>query len=100
MTDDYAGAALLTADYIHRSPIGQLWLGSGEPDLGYRFNSYACKIWSATIQCECFLAAHNKELKDEAMTIARNAAAALMKYSRPEGEPLAFFPLFFISSEE
>ena len=92
VTDDYVGAAIKAAEYIHKSPIGQLWLGSGEPDLSYRFNSYACKIWSATIQCECFLAAHDKELKEEAMTIARNAAAALMKYSRPEGEPLAFFP--------
>ncbi len=92
VSDDYAGAALKAAEYIHRSPIGQLWLGSGEPDLSYRFNSYACKIWSATIQCECFLATRNKELKDEALAIARNAAAALMKYSRPAGEPLAYFP--------
>ena len=92
VSDDYYGAALKAAEYIHTSPIGQLWLETGEPNLGYRFNCYACKIWSATIQCECFLAANREDLKDEALTIARNAAAALMKYSRPEGEPLAYFP--------
>ena len=100
VSDDYSGAALKAAEYIHNSPIGQLWLASAEPNLGYRFNCYACKIWSAIVQCECFLAAHNKELKDDALTVARNAATALMKYARPEGEPLAYFPPTYFHGEE
>ena len=100
VSDDYAGAALRAAEYIHNSPIGQLWLETGEPNLGYRFNCYACKIWSATIQCECFLADRREDLKEEALTVARNAAAALMKYSRPEGEPLAYFPPTYFRGDE
>ena len=100
VSDDYMGVALRAAEYIHNSPIGQLWLVNGEPNLGYRFNCYACKIWSATVQCECFLATHRKDLKEEAMTIARNAAAALMKYSRPAGEPLAYFPPTYFRGNE
>lgn len=99
-SDDYMGVALKAAEYIHNSPIGQLWLSSDEPNLGYRFNCYACKIWSAIVQCECFLASHNKEMKDDALTIARNAASALMKYARKEGEPLAFFPPTYFHGEE
>ena len=75
-----------------------MWLKTGEPDPEYRFNSYACKIWSATVQCECFLAANKPELKEDALAVARAAAAALMKYSRPEGEPLAFFPPTYFKS--
>ena len=100
VSDDYTGAALRAAEYIHNSPIGQLWLVNGEPNLGYRFNCYACKIWSATIQCECFLAANKPEFKEEALTIARNAAAALIKYSRPAGEPLAYFPPTYFRGNE
>ena len=99
-TNDYMGVALKAAEYIHNSPIGQLWLGSGEPDLGYRFNCYACKIWSGTIQCELFLAENNPEFKEDAMKVARNAAAALMKYSRPAGEPLAYFPPTYFRGAE
>ncbi|MBO4558073.1 MAG: hypothetical protein J5693_05655 [Bacteroidales bacterium] len=95
---DYAAATVKAAEYIHFSPIGQLWLKTGEPDPEYRFNSYACKIWSATVQCECFLAANKPELKEDALAVARAAAAALMKYSRPEGEPLAFFPPTYFKS--
>ena len=97
-TDDYRAAALKAAEYIHTSPIGQLWLKTGEPDLGYGYNCYACKIWSATIQTECFLAEHNQQLKEEALKVARNAAAALMKYARPQGEPLAYFPPTYFRS--
>ena len=100
VSDDYVGTAVKAAEYIHTSPIGQLWLASAEPNLGYRFNCYACKIWSAIVQCECFLATRNKDLKDDALTIARNAAAALMKYARPEGEPLAYFPPTYFHGEE
>ena len=32
-SEDYAGAALRAAEYIHSSPIGQLWLKGAEPDL-------------------------------------------------------------------
>ncbi|MBP5504733.1 MAG: hypothetical protein J6X89_01365 [Bacteroidales bacterium] len=100
VSDDYFGAALKAAEYIHTCPIGQLWLENGEPNLGYRFNCYACKIWSATVQCECFLAKNKPELKDEALKIARNAAAALMKYARPAGEPLAYFPPTYFRGNE
>ena len=97
VSNDYMGAAIRAAEYIHNSPIGQLWLVNGEPDLGYRFNSYPCKIWSATVQCECFLAAKKPEYKEAALKVARNAAAALMKYARPAGEPLAYFPPTYFS---
>ena len=100
VSDDYFGAALRAAEYIHNCPIGQLWLVNGEPNLGYRFNCYACKIWSATVQCECFLAANEPAIKGDALKIAKAAAGALMKYSRPAEEPLAYFPPTYFRGAE
>ncbi len=88
----YLEAAVKAAEWIHRSQIGSLWFESAEPNLKYPFNAYPCKIWSAIIQCECFLAKNKPELRDSALTVARNVAEALLENSLPEGDPLAYFP--------
>ena len=85
-------AAVRAAEAIHYSPIGQNWLKSPEPNLDYPFNSYACKIWSATVQVECFVAKENPAARDTAIAIARAAADCLMRHAQPDGAPLAYFP--------
>ncbi|MBQ6087232.1 MAG: hypothetical protein IJK96_04155 [Bacteroidales bacterium] len=87
----YLESAILGAEGAHRSFMVQNWL-SGSEDHFYELNGYPCKIWSATIQNECFLAAHKPELKEEALAVARIVADSLMKMSRPADAPLAYFP--------
>ena len=97
----YREAAIMGAEYLHKSAMGQSWLPGPDPSLEYRLNCYACKIWSGTIQTELFLASHKPEYKDEAMQIARNAAECLMKNAQPADAPLAFFPpTYYYTNEE
>ena len=78
--------------YVHRMPQIQHWRTSTEPDMSYSYHTYPCKIIGATIRCECMLARLRPEYRQEALETARGAAAFLMKESRPEGSPLAYFP--------
>ncbi len=88
----YREAARMAALYIHELPAIQHWLTSDEPDMSYRHNTYACKIIGATIQLEVLIAELLPRHRDEALTIARNAARFLMDQSQPADAPLAFFP--------
>ena len=88
----YAEAARMAALYIHELPAIRRWLTAAEPDMTYRHNTYACKIVGATIQLEVLVAKLLPAHREEALAIARNAARFLMDRSRPEGDPLAFFP--------
>lgn len=88
----YREAALMAARYVHSLPAIQSWKNSTEPDMSLQFNTYPCKIIGSTIITECLVAKLFPELKEEAITIAKNAASFLISQSRPVGEPLAFFP--------
>lgn len=88
----YAEAAMMAAKYAHSLPAIQSWKNSTEPDMSLVFNSYPCKIIGSTISMECLIAKLDPSLKNEALAIARNAAAFLISQSRPAGDPLAFFP--------
>lgn len=88
----YGEAARMAALHIHRLPAIQHWLTSTRPDMTYRHNTYACKIIGATIRLEVLIARLLPAHRDQALTIARNAARFLMDQSQPEGSPLAFFP--------
>lgn len=98
----YREAAVMAAEYLHKSAIGQSWLPGPDPAMEYRLNCYACKIWSGTIQTELFLASQKPEYKDEALTIARTAAECLMKNAQPADAPLAYFPptYYYTNGEE
>lgn len=88
----YRDAAIKAALYIHRMPEIQAWRKDSLPDMSYRHNTYPCKIIGATVRVETYVARNVPAVKDEAIEIARSAAAFLMSQSRPEGDPLAFFP--------
>lgn len=92
VTGDCHAAAVRAAEAIHYSPIAQNWLKGPEPNLEYPFNSYACKIWSATVQNECFVAKENPAARDTAIAVARAAADCLMRHAQPADAPLAYFP--------
>lgn len=96
---DYMEAAVRAAEAVHRSIIAQNWLKSPEPDLEYVFNCYPCKIWSATIQNECFLAEQKPALRDSALAVAHIVADCLIRHARPAGSPLAYFPPTYYRSE-
>ena len=89
---DYREAAILGALYVHLTPEIQHWIGSDEPDMAYSHNTYPCKIIGATIRNECLIARELPERRENALEIARSAAAFLMRMSRPADEPLAYFP--------
>ena len=89
---DYREAALKGALYVHLLPEIQNWIGSDLPDMAYPHNTYPCKIIGATIRNECFIARELPARRENALAVARSAAAFLIRMSHPEGHPLAFFP--------
>lgn len=78
--------------FIHNIPAIKHWSEYGEPDMTYLLNTYPCKNVSGTICCELMLSRFVPSCADEARDIALKAGEWLMKVSRPEGDPLAFFP--------
>lgn len=100
---DYEEAARMAIYYIHRMPAIQNWKTQTVPDMGYDHNTYPCKIIGATIRNEVLVAKEFPLLAEEAITMAKNAATFLIDMSRPEGDPLAFFPptyyLDYVSSK-
>lgn len=89
---DYREAAIKGALYVHLMPEIQNWIGSDIPDMAYPHNTYPCKIIGATIRNECFIARELPARRENALEVARSAAAFLVRMSHPEGHPLAFFP--------
>ena len=88
----YRESAIKAAYFIHKMPSVQYWLDHMEPDMSYNHNTYATKIIGATVINECIVAKEIPSLREEALTMARNAAEFLIAQSRPEGDPLAFIP--------
>lgn len=88
----YREAALMAMLYIHTMPQIQNWKESTVPDMSYKHNTYPNKIIGATVSAESKLAKYFPEYAEEALKIAKNAAQFLIDQSRPEGDPLEFFP--------
>ncbi|MCQ2114786.1 MAG: hypothetical protein MJZ07_01115 [Bacteroidales bacterium] len=89
----YREAAMMAALYIHNSEATKALLTSTTPDtLGYSHYTYANKIVGGLISIEAKIAKYVPSKRDDAITIARNAAQFLIDQSRPEGDPLEFFP--------
>lgn len=88
----YGQAARMALLYVHQMPQVLAWKNGPVPDMSYKHNTYANKIIGATISNECFIARLYPALREDALAIARNAAAFLISESRPEGDVLAFFP--------
>ena len=88
----YREAALMAMLYIHSMPQVKHWAESNEPDMSYKHNTYANKIIGNTVSVEAKLAKFYPEYAEEAIAIAKGAAQFLIDQSRPEGDPLAFFP--------
>ena len=89
---DYREAALKAIYNIHKWGPTQHWLNAKEPDMTFENNVYACKIVGSTIALECLVAENIPQEREEALTIARNAAQYLIDNSRPADAPLAYFP--------
>ncbi len=88
----YKESAILALRHIHNMPAIQHWKNDTTPDMTYELNTYPCKIIGSTISAEVKLAKLYPQLKDDALKIAENAARFLINKSRPEGDPLAYFP--------
>lgn len=88
----YREAAILGALYIHNRKETKSWLTDTLPDMNYDHYTYPNKIIGGLISVETKLAALVPSKRDEALTIAKNAASFLIAQSRPEGDPLEFFP--------
>lgn len=88
----YREAAVMAALYVHKMKAVQSWKESTEPDMSYDHFTYANKIIGGTVSVEAKVAALVPSLREEALQIARNAAQFLIDQSRPEGDPLEYFP--------
>ena len=97
---DYREAAVKGALYVHMMPEVQHWIGSDVPDMAYSHNTYPCKIIGATIRNECLIARELPERRENALAVARSAAAFLVRMSRPADAPLAYFPPTYYLDKE
>ena len=97
---DYREAAIKGALYIHTMPEIQHWRTSDVPDMAYSHNTYPCKIIGATVRVECLIAKLLPERRENALEVARGAAKFLVDMSRPEGDPLAYFPPTYYLDKE
>ncbi len=97
---DYREAAIKGALYIHLMPEVQHWIGSDVPDMAYSHNTYPCKIIGATIRNECLIARELPHRRENALEVARSAAAFLIAMSRPADAPLAYFPPTYYLDKE
>ena len=97
---DYREAAIKGALFVHLMPEVQHWIGSDVPDMAYSHNTYPCKIIGATIRNECLIARELPQRRENALEIARSAAAFLIAMSRPEDAPLAYFPPTYYLDKE
>lgn len=88
----YRQAARMAMLATHNMVQIQHWAENTEPDMSYQHHTYPCKIIGATIRSELLLAQELPAYRDRAVAIAGNAARFLISQSRPEGEPLAYFP--------
>ena len=88
----YLEAAKKAMLYIHNLKAIHHWRDHAEPDMSYKYNTYACKMMSATIQNECLVAQYFPALKEDALLMARHVAQFLMTLSHPKGHVLAYFP--------
>ncbi|MBQ9138427.1 MAG: AGE family epimerase/isomerase [Alistipes sp.] len=88
----YREAAILGMLYVHTMPAVQNFKHSTEPDMSYTHFTYPCKIIGAVVQVETLLAKTAPQYRDEALSIARNAAQFLIDHARKPGERLAYFP--------
>lgn len=95
----YREAARMALLAVHNMKSIRHWIDSTEPDMSYPHNSYPCKIIGATIRSEVLLARELPAYREQAEAVARNAAGFLIRMSRPEGEPLAFFPPTYYSDK-
>ncbi|MBP3773862.1 MAG: hypothetical protein ILA34_00755 [Bacteroidaceae bacterium] len=93
----YKEAALKAMLYVHRMKTIRHWEKNQTPNLGYKYNTYACKIMAATIRNECMVARYFPEERETAIQMARNVAAYLKSMSQPGGSPLAGFPPTYIN---
>ena len=89
----YRESAMMAALYIHNMEAVQKFKDSSVPDLeAYSHFTYPNKIIGSLVSVEAQIARNIPALREEALLIARNAAQFLIDQSRPEGDPLAFFP--------
>ena len=88
----YREAALKACLYVHNMPAVQHWKDSGTPDMSYPYNAYVCKIIGATVRTECLLAEELPYMRDEALSIARNAAEYLVMMADAEDTVLEGWP--------
>ena len=89
---DYREAALKACLYVHNMPAVQNWKNSRVPDMSYPYNAYVCKIIGATVRTECLLARELPHMRDEAMSIALNAAEYLVMMAESEATVLKGWP--------
>jgi len=89
---DYRDAAIRALVFVHNLPYVQHWKDHTTPDMTYPQNAYVCKVVGATVRIECLLATLKPELKEEALAIAKNAAAYLIATGEPETSFCAYFP--------
>lgn len=106
----YREAALKALVGIYNSQFAQYFIDHKEPwkNQDYKTNpdaiwyngSYLDKITGSTVSAMAILAKVLPEYKVTAIKIARNAADLLIRESRPEGTPLAYFPPTYYGDQQ
>lgn len=89
---DYKSSVLRNMDSLLAQEYYNRWKKESTPSQDYRLYCYPSKIVGSIIQAMCMYARLSAKDREDALTMARNAADYLLRTSMPEGSVLEYFP--------
>lgn len=89
---DYMSSISLNMESLLEQEYYQRWKMESIPSQDYRLYCYPSKIIGSIIQAMCIYARISEKDREDALTMARNAASYLLSTSMPAGSALEYFP--------
>ncbi len=89
---DYRSSVIMNMEFLLEQEYYRRWKTESIPSPDYRLYCYPSKIVGSIIQAMTIYARLSENEREDALTMARNAARYLLKTSQPEGSVLEYFP--------
>ncbi len=89
---DYKSSATLNMESLLKQEYYRLWKTESTPSQEYRLYCYPSKIVGSIVQAMTIYAHLSEKNREDALTMARNAAGYLLSSSQPAGSVLEYFP--------
>jgi maltose/maltodextrin transport system substrate-binding protein len=89
---DYKSSVILNMESLLEQEYYRLWKKESTPSQEYRLYCYPSKIVGSIVQAMTIYAQLSEKDREDALTMARNAASYLLNTSMPAGSALEYFP--------